>query len=111
MPTQPATIEYLEDQISASCQIRTRKMFGEYALYCDEKVVALVCDDQLFIKITVMSPHFLDEKPSTQPYPGAKNFLLIPEEKWEEREWLSQFIQSTADNLPLPKLKKPKQPR
>jgi len=26
-------------------------MFGEYALYCGDKVVALVCDDQLFVKI------------------------------------------------------------
>ena len=27
-------------------------MFGEYAIYCDEQVVALVCDNQLFVEIT-----------------------------------------------------------
>jgi len=46
------TIDFILDQLSALPKIRARKMFGEYALYCDEKVVALVCDDQLFIKIT-----------------------------------------------------------
>jgi hypothetical protein len=27
-------------------------MFGEYAIYCDGKVVALVCDDQFFLEPT-----------------------------------------------------------
>jgi TfoX/Sxy family transcriptional regulator of competence genes len=27
-------------------------MFGEYAIYCNEKVVALVCDNQVFVKPT-----------------------------------------------------------
>jgi TfoX/Sxy family transcriptional regulator of competence genes len=30
--------------------ISYRYMFGEYAIYCDGKVVALVCDNQLFVK-------------------------------------------------------------
>lgn len=53
MSTAADTILFITDQLaSLGGRIRTRKMFGEYALYCDEKVVALICDDQLFVKIT-----------------------------------------------------------
>lgn len=33
-------------------RMAARKMFGEYALYCDDKVVALVCDNSLFVTPT-----------------------------------------------------------
>jgi TfoX N-terminal domain len=51
MSTSPETIEMLIDSLEALPNVSYRKMFGEYALYCDTKVVALVCDDQLFIKL------------------------------------------------------------
>jgi hypothetical protein len=42
-------IDYVIDQIGIQ-SIKYRKMFGEYAIYVDTKVVALVCDNTLFIK-------------------------------------------------------------
>ena len=44
MATRQETINFLLDQIEGAA--RARKMFGEYAFYLDEKVVALVCDDR-----------------------------------------------------------------
>ena len=32
----------------------TRRMFGEAALYLGPKVVALICDDRLFLKATAV---------------------------------------------------------
>lgn len=52
MATKQSTIEYIEDQLADVPGIHSCKMFGSYALYCGDKVVALVCDDQLFVKIT-----------------------------------------------------------
>jgi TfoX/Sxy family transcriptional regulator of competence genes len=52
MSTTKNTVEYILEQISESGVVSARKMFGEYAIYCDGKVVALVCDDQLFVKPT-----------------------------------------------------------
>jgi DNA transformation protein len=57
MATSRSTTEFILDQLSAVPNVRVRKMFGEYALYCDEKVVALICDDQLFVKITRSAGH------------------------------------------------------
>jgi hypothetical protein len=45
-------VEYVCDQMRDAGRVRFRKMFGEFAVYCDDKVVALVCDDQLFVKPT-----------------------------------------------------------
>jgi TfoX/Sxy family transcriptional regulator of competence genes len=52
MATKQSTIDYLLDQLGSLPKVRARKMFGEYALYCNEKVVALICDDELYVKIT-----------------------------------------------------------
>ncbi len=103
MATKQKTIEYLTDQIQNAGVIRSKKMFGEYAIYCDEKIVALACDDMLYIKPTDAGREFLDETHEAPPYPGAKNYLKVPEEKWEDREWLTELISQTAASLPLPK--------
>jgi len=39
----------LLDLLSNLGHVRARKMFGEYCLYCADKPVALVYDDQLFL--------------------------------------------------------------
>jgi TfoX/Sxy family transcriptional regulator of competence genes len=53
MASDLSFVKYVRDQINADGQISFRKMFGEYAIYYGEKVVALVCDNQLFVKPTV----------------------------------------------------------
>ena len=45
MTTSQSTIDYLLDQLSGLPNVRSREMFGEYALYCDEKVVCAQAQD------------------------------------------------------------------
>lgn len=52
MSTAQSTVEYILDQLTAIPNVSARKMFGEYALYAGNKVVALVCDNTMFVKIT-----------------------------------------------------------
>ena len=52
MATRQSTVDYILDQLASAGSISARKMFGQYALYCDGKVVGLVCDDTLYVKIT-----------------------------------------------------------
>lgn len=82
-------------------------MFGGYCLYCDDKVVALVCDDELFVKITEAGKAFLQNWVEKPAYPGAKMSFFIPAEKWDDAPWLSELIQLTAAQL-LPPKRKPK---
>ncbi len=109
MATTPETIAYLLDQLSGVRELATRKMFGEYALYCESKVIALVCDDTLFIKITEAGKEFAgDRYAEGAPYPGAKPWMEIDADYLEDREWLCELVRITTEHAPLPKPKKPK---
>lgn len=107
MSTTLSTLEYIEDQLSAIPEIRSRKMFGEYALYCGDKVIALVCDNTLFVKSTEAGKVFAGERYAEGiAYPGAKPSMRIDEEWIEDREWLAELIRITEAALPIPKSKK-----
>jgi TfoX/Sxy family transcriptional regulator of competence genes len=106
MASDPGFVEYVCDQMRDAGRIRSRKMFGEYAIYCDDKVVALVCDDRLFVKPTLGGRTFVGEPVEAPPYPKARPHFVI-EDKLDEREWLSEFIRVTARELPEPRPKKP----
>lgn len=52
MASHPDFVNYMAEQLREAGAIRSRKMFGEYGLYCDDVFFAVVCDDQLFVKVT-----------------------------------------------------------
>lgn len=109
MSTKKGTIEYLIDQLGALKGVRSRAMFGEYALYYQDKVVALVCDDELFVKITPAGQKFVGDKyEEGSPYPGAKPWMHISADLLEDRDFSSKLISITADALPKPQPKKRK---
>ncbi len=80
MPTRREFIEYLCDQAQLGARLEYRMMFGEYALYLDGKVVAFVCDNQLFLKPTGEGRTFLGEVELAPPYPGARDYFLLSSE-------------------------------
>ena len=107
MATDLEFMEFLADQMAGAGEILFRKMFGEYAVYCGGKVVALVCDNQLFVKPTAAGRAFIGAPVEAPAYPGAKNSFLI-EDAFEDREWIAELIRITARELPAPKPKKSK---
>jgi TfoX/Sxy family transcriptional regulator of competence genes len=111
MATDLDFMEFLAEQMQDAGTIRWRKMFGEYAVYCDGKVVALVCDNRLFVKVTDAGRAFIGEPVEAPAYPGARPSFLI-EGEFEDREWLSNLVRLTCDALPkpLPKKKGVKKP-
>ena len=100
-------VDYIVEQIEIVGLITYKKMFGEYAIYSGRKIVALICDNQLFVKQTEGGKSFIGEVKEAPPYPGAKMSFLI-EDKIDDREWISQLIRITANELPEPKPKKKK---
>ena len=107
MATDLEFMEFLADQMAGAGEIAYRKMFGEYAVYCGGKVVALVCDNQLFVKPTAAGRAYIGAPVEAPAYPGANNSFLI-EDAFEDREWISELIRITARELPAPKPKKSK---
>lgn len=102
MSTSHTTITQLLDHLVNAGDVSAKKMFGEYALYCDGKVVALVCDDQLFVKPTVSGRSYIGECIEGFPYPGAKPWFLISGDFWDDPDWLTELIVITANELPVP---------
>lgn len=100
-------VEFVVENIKNSGNVSFRKMFGEYCLYCDEKVVALICDNKLFIKPTEAGKEYIGNVTEGFAYPGAKPSFLI-EDKIEDAEWLTELIKVTEKALPIPKAKKKK---
>jgi TfoX/Sxy family transcriptional regulator of competence genes len=108
MASDLSFVKYLADQVGDACGLTYRKMFGEYALYSNGKVVALVCDNQLFVKPTEAGRTFIGDVTEAPPYPGARNSFLIGDQL-DDRDWLTALIQVTEKALPAPKPKKRKQ--
>ena len=106
MASDLSFVEYAAGQMHAAGAITFRKMFGEFALYCDGKVVALVCDNQLFVKPTAGGRKFAGRVAEAPPYPSAKPSLLI-DERLDDQGWIGALIRITAAELPVPKPKKP----
>lgn len=98
-------VKFVVDQIDKSCDVSYRMMFGEYALYSNAKVVALICDDQLFVKPTDAGRKFIGDVVEAPPYPGAKLSFLI-DDMLEDPERLSELIRLTENELPVPKPRK-----
>jgi TfoX/Sxy family transcriptional regulator of competence genes len=109
MGTQAQTITYLLDSL-APLPLSARKMFGEYALYLDGKVVALVCDDQLFLKPTPGAQAALPNCTQGHPYPGAKLHLLVTD-ALDDPDPVMNALKAIAAETPAPKPKKPKKPK
>jgi DNA transformation protein len=109
--TEQATVDFIMEQARRAGAVSSRKMFGEYALYCDGKVVALICDDQLFIKPTEPGRAFLGEVVDGAPYPGAKPYFQIDADRLDDAEWVAELVRLTARALPAPAPKKKASPR
>ncbi len=106
MATSAATVDHMIDTLSP-LPVTARKMFGEYALYLDGRVVALICNDDLFVKPTVGSVALLADGPMAPPYPGAKPHYLATD-LLDDVDRLTAALRAVAADVPPPKPKKPK---
>ncbi len=108
MASQQGVVDFIVDQLADAGDVSATKMFGEYGVYCGGKMVALVCDDQLFVKPTTGGRDLLKTVVEASPYPGAKPCFLVAADLLEDREALTELIKVTARELPLPVKKKKK---
>jgi TfoX/Sxy family transcriptional regulator of competence genes len=105
MATELSFVEYILETARFGARLSYRKLFGEYALYLDEKVVAFACDNSLFIKPSAAVASLAPDLPQGPPYPGAKDYP-IADELLDDPDLLRRLIEDTAALMPLPKPKK-----
>jgi DNA transformation protein and related proteins len=106
MTSKQSTVDFILEQIASLGAVRARKMFGDYALYYDEKVVGLICEDQLYIKYTDPGKQYAEgQYTEGYAYDGARSSMNVSD-AIDDRDFLCALIRLTADALPRPKVKK-----
>ena len=105
MASRQSTVAFMLEQIATAGTVSAKKMFGDYGIFRDGKMVALVCDNQLFVKTTSAGKTFIGAINEGCPYPGSKPCFLISGGKWDDREWLTKLIKLPAAEMPSPKKK------
>ena len=103
MPTQKETIAFILGRLRDRSRFSARAMFGEYALYADGKVVALVCDNLLYVKILPASQALERRGEKGEPYPGAKPHYLVEEGQLSTLENLPTILAAVAASIPAKK--------
>ena len=110
MATDRDFIEYVTEQVGLGGRLTSKRMFGEYALYLDGKVVAFACDNSLFVKPSAAAIALAPALPQRPPYPGAKDYP-VADELLDDTDALRQLILDTAALMPAPKPAKPRKGR
>lgn len=96
-------VEFVADQMRQAGEISCRKMFGEYGIYCNGKIIGTVEHDQLYLKITKEGQALMPEAPVESPHKGS-NMLRIDDV--EDAARLAAMVRATYAALPEPKPKK-----
>jgi len=104
MPTDKEFVDFVVEQSGHEGEVRAKPLFGEYALYLRNKLVALICDGKLFVKPTKAGRQFIGAVHEAPPYPGAKPSFQI-DEQIEDSAWLSELLEISYAELPEPKVK------
>jgi TfoX/Sxy family transcriptional regulator of competence genes len=110
MATEPGFLEYIAEQAGLGARLTHQKMFGEYALYVDGKVVAFACDNSLFVKPSAAADAVAPELPKGPPYPVAKDHI-VADALLDEPDRLRRLLLETSVLMPAPKPKKPARAR
>ena len=100
-------VQFIVDQCSGAGEIDVKKMMGDYCIYCDGVLFGLICDNNLYVKVTETGKAVLKEIEPRPPYSGARDYFYISD--IEDREYLEDLIKATVHELlsPKPKSAKP----
>ena len=104
MASNPDFVQDITDQCGGAGEIVTRKMFGDYGIYCNGKIFGLICDNGFYLKPTEAGRQMLRHENLRPPYDGAKPYFYI--EDVDDHDYLSALVKVTCVELPEPKPKK-----
>ena len=97
------SVEYIElvcDSIRECGEVRSRKMFGDYIVYVDDKPLLTVCDNTVFVKRLPVIDDIMAGKEKGYPYEGAKEHYIL---NVEDRELTEKVVLALKEIVPVPK--------
>lgn len=103
MATSSEYIEFVCEKIKDFGAVRSRKMFGEYMVYINDKPIFTVCDNTVYVKELPQIENLMCAADCGYPYDGAKECYILDV---ENTDLLSILIPVLEEVTPLPKKKK-----
>lgn len=93
-------VEYVCDQLSGTGDVRSRKMFGEYMIYVNDKPLVLVCDDTAYVRMHGCLEGVMDRTSTGIPYQGAKPHYILDV---DDGDRCAEIIALLEPVVPVPK--------
>ena len=106
MTSSKEYLEYVLEQLSDLEDITYRSMMGEYILYHRGRIFGGIYDDRFLVKPVKAAIAMMPDADRELPYEGAKEMLLVYEV--ENREFLSELVETMYEELPSPRKKRKK---
>ena len=101
---QAKYLEYILEQLSDLEDISYRAMMGEYIIYYRGKIIGGIYDDRFLVKPVKSAMAMMPDASMELPYEGAKEMILVDDV--EDRDFLSELLESMYDELPAHKKKR-----
>lgn len=92
------------EQLSDLEDISYRAMMGEYIIYYRGKIIGGIYDDRFLVKPVKSAMAMMPDASMELPYEGAKEMILVDDV--EDRDFLSELLESMYDELPAHKKKR-----
>jgi TfoX/Sxy family transcriptional regulator of competence genes len=103
MATDIDFVNYIIDQINDIGIVMSRKMFGEYMVYVNQKPIILICNNTAYVKMLECVKQYFENGETDIPYKGAKEHYVLD---IDNRETLIEIIKELEKVTPIPKNKK-----
>ena len=104
MASSKEYLDYILDQLSELDDISYRAMMGEYIIYYRGKIIGGIYDDRFLVKPVKSAMAMMPDASMELPYEGAKEMILVDDV--EDRDFLSELLESMYDELPAHKKKR-----
>lgn len=98
MATTPEYLEFVLEQLPPLRAIRSRKMFGEYMIYLNDKPILTLCDNTVFVKKLPVLVDIMANSACGCPYEGAKEHYILDVEDYG----LTERVLTLAEVAPRP---------
>jgi len=105
MATTADFVDYVCEQMVGAGEIRSRKMFGEYMVYVNDKPILLVCDNTVYVKKLGCIAEKMEQAATGIPYQGAKEHYILD---IDNGAFSREIVSILEPVTPLPKPRKKK---
>ena len=98
-------VDFVCEQVQGVGEIRSRKMFGEYMVYINDRPIFLVADNTVYVKKLDCTATMLTQAERGCPYEGAKEHYILNIEDGALSRDVALAMEAV---VPIPKKRKKK---